>query len=257
MARAGGADQSSLVREAASSLAALDVDPAGLVTACRRIVQRHPAAGTLWTLCARVLTDVEGLAAAWDVVGDVSDDRSGIAAVDALPDDASILVVGWTDLVPSGLPRRGDLEVLILDVDGSGAALADRLVEIDVDAVDVPVAGVGAAAADVAVVLLDAHLAGPTGAVVPAGSRAAAAVCRAAGGEVRLVVGAGRLLPGRTYEAATARAIDDVPWDSELELLPVDLVDMVIRSAGPTGPDGLAAASDAPIAPELLVDLGW
>jgi hypothetical protein len=257
VARSGGADQQSLVREAAGSLAAMDVDPAGLVTACRRIVQRHPAAGTVWTLCARVLTDVDGLSAAWDVVGDVSDDRTGVDAVDVLPDEATVLIVGWTDLVPSGFARRGDLEVLVVDVDGAGAALADRLVEVDVDAVEVPVAGVAAAAAEAEIVVLEADLAGPTGAVVPTGSRAAAAVCRSVGGTVHLVVGSGRLLPGRTWDAASARVLDGVPWEADMELLPVDLVDVVVRPTGSSGAEALAGTADAPVAPELLVDLGW
>src|SRR5215212_5910505 len=56
VARASGVDQALLVRETASALGAFGSDPAGLVTACRRIVSRHPTAGALWWLCGRVLT---------------------------------------------------------------------------------------------------------------------------------------------------------------------------------------------------------
>ncbi|MEJ7583727.1 MAG: hypothetical protein WKF43_06455 [Acidimicrobiales bacterium] len=56
VARASGGDQALLVRETAGALAAFRHDPAGLVTACRRIVSRHPASAPLWWLCARVLT---------------------------------------------------------------------------------------------------------------------------------------------------------------------------------------------------------
>ena len=59
VARASGADQAVLVRETAGALAAFADDPAGLVTACRRIVSRHPGSGPLWWLCSRVLTATE------------------------------------------------------------------------------------------------------------------------------------------------------------------------------------------------------
>ena len=56
VARSSGADQALLVRETAGALAGLGFDPPGLVTACRRILDRHLASGPLWWLCARVLT---------------------------------------------------------------------------------------------------------------------------------------------------------------------------------------------------------
>ena len=56
VARASGADQAVLVEETAHALRAFLDDPNGLVTACRRIVDRHPTSAPLWWLCARVLT---------------------------------------------------------------------------------------------------------------------------------------------------------------------------------------------------------
>ena len=41
VARAGGVDHDVLVRETAAALGALGFDPAGLVTACRRIIDRR------------------------------------------------------------------------------------------------------------------------------------------------------------------------------------------------------------------------
>lgn len=255
VARAGGVDQASLVAEAASSLAALGVDDAGLVTACRRVVQRHPSAGALWTMCARALTSVDGMAAAYRVAEEVNADASPAVLVDALAEEATVLLVGWTDLAPSALPRRGDLEVFVVDADGSAGSLCARLAANDVDAVEVPLAGLGAAAAEVDVVVVDAELAGPTGALAPAGSRAAAAVARSVGAEVWLLAGQARVVPGRVWDAAWSRLRLDEPWHAELEVVPADLVDRVVRSAGAAEAVTLATDADGPVAPELLTAL--
>ncbi|MEM9034744.1 MAG: hypothetical protein AAGA99_23500 [Actinomycetota bacterium] len=257
VARAGGADQASLVSETASSLAALGVDDAGLVTACRRVVQRHPTAGALWTMCARALTSVDGMAAAYEVARDVNADSSPITLVDALPEDGTVLLVGWTDLAPSSLPRRGDLEVFVVDADGAAGSLCARLQANDVDAVEIPLTGLGAAAAEADVVVVDAEFAGPTGAVAPSVSRAAAAVARSVDAQVWLLAGEARVLPGRVWDAALARVHQDEPWYADLELVPIDLIDRVVRPAGTTESSTLALEPDGPVAPELLTALSW
>src|SRR5215213_4877403 len=55
VARAGGLDLVELVQDAALALSGFADDPAALVTACRSLVDRHPAAGPVWWLAARVL----------------------------------------------------------------------------------------------------------------------------------------------------------------------------------------------------------
>ena len=55
VARARGADPVSLVRETISAFGGLRHEPAGIVLAARRIVERHPTAGPLWWLCSHVL----------------------------------------------------------------------------------------------------------------------------------------------------------------------------------------------------------
>ena len=79
VARAAGADAESLVRETAGALRGLGLDTAGLVVACRRIVERHPTCGPLWWLCARMLTSSDPMAAARAAVEEIEcddDDRS-------------------------------------------------------------------------------------------------------------------------------------------------------------------------------------
>lgn len=71
LARAGGGDPVAVVREAASALRGLGDDPAGLVVACRRLVEKHPTCGPLWWLCAHVVTAAEPALGAAVLVSDL------------------------------------------------------------------------------------------------------------------------------------------------------------------------------------------
>src|SRR5687767_315306 len=121
VARSSGASQSAVVRETAGALAAFQDDPAGMVTACRRIVGRHPGVGALWWLCARVLTAVDPITEAWAVADEVDDDATAWALAGALPEAATVCVLGWPEVIGEALVRRGDLEVLVVDVAGEGS----------------------------------------------------------------------------------------------------------------------------------------
>jgi hypothetical protein len=246
VARAHGVTQAVMVEETAAALSAFARDPQGLVTACRRIVARQPSSGPLWWLAARALTAAEPLVEAQQAAAEIDADPTPRDVADALPPDATILLLGWPELAANGLPRRGDLEVLVVDAGGEGSSLVLRLLRADVDATDVPASGVGAAAAEADVVVLETTAMGPDGFLAPPGSRAAAAVARLAGNEVWLVAGVGRRLPARLFAAVVDRCISaDSPWEDELELVPLDLVDRIV---GPDGPE-------APFAPELLKEL--
>ena len=88
-----------LVRETAGALRGLGFDPAGLVVACRRIVERHPSSGPLWWLCASVLAAPDPYRCAAALADDIEMDPTPDLLVDALPDDATVCVVGWPDLI--------------------------------------------------------------------------------------------------------------------------------------------------------------
>ncbi len=253
VARASGAEQGALVRESAGALSALGFDPAGLVTACRRIVDRHVTSAPLWWLCARVLTAPDPRSEGWRCAEEIDDDRTAVELAYAMPDTATVCVVGWPELIGEALVRRGDAEVLVVDSLGEGSGLARRLRRSDVLADEVPPSGLGAAASSAQLVLLEASAIGPDGFVGVAGSRAAAAVARQAGVPVWLVGGVGRLLPGRMWDALTRR-LDDVgdPWDCDDEVVPLELID---RICGPAGPELVADAlrrTDCPVTPELF-----
>ena len=255
VARAGPADARVLVRETASALSGLGSDPAGLVTACRRILERQPAAGALWWLAARVLTAGDPLGEAWRAAEEIDDDPTPRHLADALPDGATVTIVGWPEQVAEALPRRGDVEVLVIDALGEGAGLVRRLESSDVDAVDVPEAGAGPAAAASDVVVIEAVARGGGMLVATVGSYAAAAVGRHAGAEVWAVAGRGRVLPERLWRALAARLDRDEPWESDVEIVPLDLVNVVVGPSGPVTPDDIATRADCPVAPELLKEV--
>lgn len=253
VARAVGADQGLLTREAAGALAAFGDDPAGLVTACRRLVERHPSVGPLWWLCSRVLLADDPVLEAWQAADELDDDDTPQALASALAEDAVVCVIGWPEQVADALVRRGDVRALVVDAIGAGSGLSSMLARAAVESDDVSPDGLGAAAADADLVVLEATAVGPDAFVALAGSRAAAAVARHAGRPVWLVAGVGRLLPRRVWEALVSRLDDEgEPWERDDEVVPLDLVDCVV------GPDGLRPVAEAlqrtdcPIAPELL-----
>ena len=254
VARAEGAGPSLLGREAAAALAGFAGDPAALVTACRRLVDRHPSVGPIWWTAARVLGAGDPAAEAHacaDQLG--ADPTSGVLAAD-LPGDATVLVIGWPELAAGALMRRADVEVLVADGGGrDGNYLARRLLGADVDAVEVPDAGVGAAAANASLVVVEAVAAGGEALAASAGSLAAAAVASHAGVPVWAVVGEGRVLPRRLWDALLGRleAAAD-PWDNDVDVVPLDLVTDVAGPAGRSDPSSLARRPDCPVAPELL-----
>ena len=256
VARAGPADARVLVRETASALAGLGDEPAGLVTACRRILERQPASGPLWWLAARVLTAGDPLGEAWRAAEELDDDPTPRHLADALPDGATLTVIGWPEQIADALPRRGDVEVLVVDSLGEGTGLVRRLVSSDVDAVEVPEVGVGAAAVASDVVLVEAVAMGGGAVVATVGSYAAAAVGRHAGAEVWVVAGRGRALPARLWGALTTRLTrEDEPWEAEVEIVPLDLVDAVIGPGGRVTAAEVARRADCPVAPELLKEV--
>ncbi len=260
VARAGEDAPSMLVRESAAALASFSRDPAALVTACRRLVDRQSHAASVWWLAARVLVAAEPAREAWLAADEVDEDTTPVHLIDTLPADASVLVLGWPETIAPALARRGDLDVLVADSLDQGSGLVRRLERVGVTATLVDERGVGAAAASADVVLLEAMgLGGPFDSATfsaLSGSRAAASVARLAGRQVWLAAGVGRVLPGRLWDAYAAR-LDQLgdPWDNDLELVPLDLVDAVVGPSGMQSCEDTLRRADCPIAPELLKSL--
>jgi len=252
VARATGYPQDVIVGETARALASYTSDPQGLVTACRRMVQRQPGSAPLVWLCARVLCAGDPRAEIRVAMDEFTADRTAIELAHALPEEATVVVLGWPETIGTALVRRGDVEVLVVDVHREGGGLVMQLVDADVDAVDVPLSGLGAAVVEADLVLLEAAAVAPPGLLAVSGSLAAAAVARHHEVPVWAVAGVGRLLPERMWAPVCERALPGDAWDADDEIVPLTLIDRIV---GPTGPLPVADAlrrTDCPVATELF-----
>lgn len=253
VARSTGAPEDDLVQEAAASLAGFAGDPAALVTACRRLIDRHPANGAIWWLCARTLLAPDPADEAWRCHSEHHADPTAAELAHELPPDITVVVVGWPERIPAALARRGDVEVFVVDVEGDGPGLVRMLERLDVLAVDVPASGMAPAVAEADLVLIEAGAIGPETAIVAPGSWAAASVAVAAGLPVWLVGGRGRTLPKGLWPALTRRlgGAATPTWELGVDQLPLTLVDQVVGPQGRRSVEDALATVETPDAAEL------
>ena len=161
VARSGGVDQLDLAREAADALTSLWGEPAELVNACRRILHHHPLAGSLWSMTSKVLIATDARRAAADLVQELDVDLTPSRVVSALPNGATVAVIGWPDLAMENIHLRRDVSVRVIDAYGEGAGLARALMQREVEVTEVPLNGLGQACATADVGILEAAAAGP------------------------------------------------------------------------------------------------
>ena len=238
-----GLDERSLVAEAIQCLAGFDLDPAGLVMACRRLLVHHPEVARLWWLCARVATAIDPADAAWDAWDRLELDATASRVGEAIGEtDRPVLTLGWDPTIEALALDRPDLDLVAmrtgddaalsraLRMSDRGARVVDRIgaAVLDPVAVLVPLAAAGAGevlvAASVARTLTDLDVAAPRWLVAPLGTA----------------------LPHDLF-GAYRRANGDDPG-------PVDLATFD-GAIGPTGAQDertFPRRRDAPEAPELL-----
>jgi hypothetical protein len=256
VARSHGGDQRLLVRETAGALRGLGLDPAGLVVACRRIVERHPTSGPLWWLCSSVLAAPDPFSAAARLADSIEEDPTPEVLIDALPADAVVTLLGWPDLAGESVLRRGDITVLAIDVGGEGASFVRRLERKDVEAEVVDPAGIGGAVAASDLVLIEALAATPNEVLAVQGSRSAASVAYCSEVPVWLVAGRGRCLPEQMFATVIERAgaEADAPWRTDTEPMPVALFSHIARDGAvvDVGEARAVLGPECPLAHELL-----
>jgi hypothetical protein len=271
VARSPEGDESTMAAEAADALAGFADDPAGLVIASRRLIERRPASAPLWWLASRVLCSLEPAFEAMDAAADLEGDRTPVALAGDLP-GGTIAIVGWPDQAAAALRMRARM--------GGGEAAADRVVVLGSDApqeggrlsrrggwepqpdawgcvdwlqghgVDARLLRAGEVAAAgrrCVLALLEAAAVGPDSFLAATGSAALAEAARGAKRPVWLVAGVGRVLPGPLYEALVRR----VGEDPAFEVVPLTTVDEIAGPAGPVPRSRLARPS-VPVAAELL-----
>jgi hypothetical protein len=253
VARASGYDDRSMVTETAAALRGLGLDAAGMVAACRRIVERHPTCGPLWWLCARVLASPDPYLAARQAVTEIDNDATPEQLIDAVPADARVATIGWPDLAGEAIARRGDLSVLAIQAGQRTTGFVRHLRRVDVDVEEVPADGLGSAVSSSDLVLLEAAAVGPTGALMVAGSLAAASVAYCAEVPVWAVVGVGKRLPAALWTAMLAQWGEvDEPWQLDHELVPLTLISHLAGPAGITERPTDCGVAECPVAYELI-----
>ena len=252
VARARGVDPTVLVAETAEAMTAMRMDPAGVVVACRRIVERHPDCGPLWWFASRLLAAADPRQSAREAVIEIERDPTPRRLADALPDESTVVMIGEGPAAVEGLVRRGDVRVLVVDSHHSATSVIRRLERSEVICEPVAPEGLGQAIATAAVVIVEARAVSPVRLIAAAGSLAAAAVAARVGVPLWVVAGVGRRVPDEYLTVMTERlCTEGEPWELDHDVVPVDLVTAMVTADGlQRGPE--AVAPTCPFMPELL-----
>ena len=173
----------------------------------RRIVERHPEVGPLWWMCAHLLTSDDPTGRAWEIAEQIDTDPTPRQLAAALPDDATVLTIGWPEIGGAGLLLRGDVRVLCADSRFEASGFLQRLERCDVECEPVPPESIARAAAAADVVVVEAVAASVGRVLAPVGSHVIAAVARTVSAPVWLVAGVGRCLPGEYVDAIARRVV--------------------------------------------------
>ena len=256
VARARGVEQSLLATEAAAVLGSLAFDPMGLLTSCRRLIDRHPSAGALWWACARLLAADDARAEARTIALELDDDPSAIDLGMELPEGARVAVIpdaaGGSELAYDLAGMRDDLDVVEAehpaalwsydasapsDDAASDHAASDHAAHDACDA-DVPASSFEGSTPP-RVLVVETGAAGPDRLLTVAGTGDAVRTACEEGVALWLVLGVGRRLPGPIFDSLVARGVTG-------EVLPVTSVDRVVeprRVPCPCPPELLHAPS--------------
>jgi len=253
VARATGTDASVIVREAAIALASLRTDPAPLVIACRRIVERHCELGPVWWLCARLLASDDPSESALASADEIDSDPTDRQIAMALPEGAVVVTIGWPAIGGAALMRRGDLSVLCADSRHRSSSFMQRLERYEIECDPIPTESLAHAVAGADLVLIEAVAASPLRVLAPVGSHVLAAVARSVGTPVWLAAGVGRRLPERYVDAiAELIVVDSDVSEIEIDDVPIDLITHVGSIDGVSDDVAASLGPDCPYAPELL-----
>ena len=230
VARAGVVPVVPLVREAAAALTSFADDPKGLLTSCRRLLDRRRDCGPLVWLAARMLAAMDPRSEAIRVIEALDADTTWQAlqdGLDSLPAGSSVFAVGELGAFATALHDRPDLPCLDPD-DPEAVATAD-------------------------LVLATSDCVGPSQALVVAETVPVAEAARRWGTPVWLIAGAGRILPGPMWDLLVARHRPDDPAVRDLAVLDLDrFVTRVVTPSGLRTPTEAARQSDCPVVPELF-----
>ena len=253
VARSRAVDECELVSEAAIALGSMRASGPELVVACRRIVERHAEIGALWWLCARLLTSPEPSRLAWQIADEVAADPTPRVIAAALPDDATVVTIGWPSVAGSALLRRGDARVLCADSRHEASAFLRQLERADIECDPVSSESLARAVAAADLVLIEGVAACPRRLLAPVGSHVLAAVAAHLDTPVWCALGIGRRLPGEYVDAIAGRVLANVElFDVDIDELPIGLLSHVATPDGVCADVASALQPECAFAPELL-----
>jgi hypothetical protein len=202
--RAGPEQATAAAREAASALSMLGDDPAGLVVACRRLVDHQPRLGVMWWLASTVLAASDPETAAWHASAVLDADATAEALAVELPSERVVALVGRPAAALDALALRSDLRAVLVGLDDITGSRRRRR-GVVADWVEVDELGDVLEAGDV--LLVDVPALTTSVWLTDRPTLAAVAALRTAvpGAEVWGVGGAGRALPPALFDALAAR----------------------------------------------------
>ena len=254
VARSHGADPVEVAMGAADALSGVTHDPAAMLVAARRLVEHHATNAPLWSLCARGVTAMDPRTELRSASRALSTDQTASHLAAALPEGATVCVIGWSGHVVDALVRRGDVHALVVDSLGDGGDALRFLSNHDASCELVAPEGLAAAVECADVTVIAALAVGPVSSLACGGSLALASVAWCAERPVWLVAGEGTVLPAQLFDpmVESVRGRPD-PWASGHDVVPHSIVSAVfLPGGGPVPAADLSTVPPCPPAVEIL-----
>ncbi len=253
VANATGADPATLVSETAMALADLRIEPAGLVLACRRIIERHPTVGPLWWLCARLLSSTDPFELGEQLAAEVANDPTSKHLANAIPPDSTLCIVGWSNAAMQAAVRHGDCRVLVIDSHGDGQSAVNALERASVMAEYVPLESAAGAIMSSDTVVVEALACGPDEILCVGGSHGVATIAYCASRPTWLIAPIGTRLPQLLWAAMKERTLCGRElWEVSTDVVPLELFSTVIGPTGLSETGTVAMIPECEPMPELL-----
>ena len=255
IARATSEPALTIASEAAWTLGELGADePAAVVTASRRLVERHPTCGPLWWACAHLVASDDPLETARRVTAELYADTVPDRVAEALRDNFTrsdpLCATVPADVLRDALSRRGSYELRVIapysalrhELRGLGGVVED-VTGFEIEDVDEALEGA-------AVLLVEPDLASAAGLLVEPGVGLVIERAVHQGVPVWALLGTGRVISTQLAEAAAEWA------DEDLELVPSGQIALAVDDSGPGALLAALVRTSCPPGAELLHRIG-
>ncbi len=197
-----------LVREAASALNVFQNEPQALLVGTKSLLTSQPGVGPLWWMCSHLLAASDTRAGFEKIESEIQADRTWEVLADAIPTEETVLISGWPETVLKALGTRPDVNVLVLDAEGTGYDVVRQLHRQNVEAVVVEAAHLAGAVEAAGVVIVEPGAVDDQLALTGLGGLSLAAVASVCTVPCWLVAAVGRRLPQQYFNKIVERTID-------------------------------------------------